>query len=56
MNILPFLLQVIALVCLLLATLSFPPPGGRFAWFPAGMFFWLLSLMVSAIQLHPINH
>jgi hypothetical protein len=56
MYILPFILQVIALICLLLATLSFPAPGGRFGWFPGGMFFWLLSLMVSGIVLHPINH
>lgn len=55
MAILPFLLQIVALVCLLLATFSFPTPG-RYAWFPAGMFFWLLSLMVSGIVLHPINH
>ena len=52
MQILPFLLQVIALVCLFLAMIGFP----RFQWFPAGMFFWLLSLMVSGILLHPINH
>jgi hypothetical protein len=56
MNILPFLLQVVALVCLLLAALSFPPAGGRLQWFPTGMFLWLLSLMVSGIVLHPISH
>jgi hypothetical protein len=56
MNIFPLLLQIIALVCLLLATLNMTAPSGKFAWFPAGMFFWLLSLMVSGIVLHQINH
>jgi hypothetical protein len=55
MNVLPFLLQVIALVCLLFATLGLYTTA-KVSWFPAGMFLWLLSLMVSGIVLHPINH
>jgi hypothetical protein len=55
MNILPFLLQVVALLCLLFATFGLFPTA-KVSWFPAGMFFWLLSLMVSGIALHPITH
>jgi hypothetical protein len=54
MNIIPFLLQVAALVCLLFA--AFGLFLGKAQWFPAGMFLWLLSLMVSGIVLHPISH
>lgn len=55
MNILPFLLQVVALVCLFLAMLNLAPTP-RLSWGWAGLFFWLLSLMVSGIELHPIAH
>jgi hypothetical protein len=55
MNILPFLLQVLALVCLLFATFGMFPTS-KVSWLPAGMFLWLLSLMVSGIVLHPISH
>jgi hypothetical protein len=54
MNIVPFLLQVVALVCLLLAALNVPSRG-RIQWFAAGMFLWLLSLMVSGIELHAVR-
>jgi hypothetical protein len=54
MYILPFLLQVAALVCLLFATLGLFPSRPQWGW--AGMFLWLLSLMVSGIVLHPISH
>ena len=54
MNIIPFILQLIALVCLLFAAFNlFPPAGGRPTWGWLGMFLWLLSLMVSGIALHP---
>jgi hypothetical protein len=52
MNILPFILQLIALACLLFATFSMFPTS-RVSWGWAGMFLWLLSLMVSGIALHP---
>lgn len=52
MAILPFLLQLIALVCLIFATFGLFP-NSKVAWGWAGMFLWLLSLMVSVIQLHP---
>jgi hypothetical protein len=55
MQILPFLLQVIALVFLMFATFSMFPTS-KVSWFPAGMLLWLLSLMVSGIALHPIVH
>lgn len=54
MNIIPFVLQLLALVCLLFAALSLYPTQ-RVSWGWAGMFFWLLSLMVSMVQLHPIG-
>lgn len=53
MNIIPFLLQVAALVCLLFATFGLFPSKLQWGW--AGMFLWLLSLMVSVIQLHPVH-
>lgn len=52
MNILPFLLQIIALVCLIFATFGLFPTS-KVSWLPAGMFLWLLSLMVNVIALHP---
>jgi hypothetical protein len=53
MAILPFLLQIVALVCLLFAAFGLFPTS-KLSWGWAGMFFWLLSLMVSGIVLHPI--
>lgn len=51
MNILPLLLQLVALVCLLFAAFNlFPRPNPSWGWL--GMFLWLLSLMVSGIELH----
>lgn len=51
MNILPLLLQLIALVCLLFAAFNlFTRPNPSWGWL--GMFLWLLSLMVSGIVLH----
>lgn len=53
MNILPLLLQLIALVCLFFAAFNlFGGPPARPAWGWLGMFLWLLSLMVSGIVLH----
>lgn len=53
MTIIPFLMQIAALVCLLFAAFGLFP--AKVAWGWAGMFLWLLSLMVSMVQLHPIQ-
>lgn len=53
MNIIPLLLQIIALICLAFAAFNlFTGPAPKPAWGWLGMFLWLLSLMVSGIQLH----
>lgn len=53
MNILPLVLQLIALACLLFASFGlFAGPPTRPSWGWLGMFLWLLSLMISGIQLH----
>lgn len=53
MNIVPLILQIIALVCLLFAAFNlFGGPPARPSWGWLGMFLWLLSLMVSGIVLH----
>lgn len=52
MNVIPLLLQIAALASLIFAAFGlFPSPKVNWGW--AGMFLWLLSLMVSVIQLHP---
>lgn len=53
MNILPLIIQIVALVCLFFATFNlFTAPPNKPVWGWAGMFLWLLSLMVSSITLH----
>jgi hypothetical protein len=52
MNILPLLIQIVALVCLLFASFNLFPGPGRPVWGWFGMFLWLLSLMISGVQLH----
>jgi len=53
MNILPLLLQIIALVCLGFAAFNlFGGPPSRPVWGWLGLFLWLLSLMISGIALH----
>lgn len=52
MNIVPLVLQILALVCLLCRTMGWfqaPPTRPHLGW--AGLFLWLLSLMLTA-QLH----
>lgn len=44
------ILQIIALVLLALA--SFNVSNSKVSFFPLGMFFWLLSLMLGALPLH----
>ena len=53
MNVIPFLLQIAALVFLAFAAGNFFPTS-RVSWGWLGMFLWLLSLMVTDIRLHPI--
>jgi hypothetical protein len=54
-NIIPLLLQVVALICLLFAAFGLVPRAvPQWGWL--GMLLWLLSLMVSGIELHPITH
>lgn len=56
MNILPFVLQVAALICLIFAAFNlFTAPPNKPVWGWLGMMLWLLSLMVSGIQLHGIH-
>lgn len=51
MNIVPFIIQVLALISLLLAALNWP--NSRVSWLGLGMFLWLLSLMVAGhVALH----
>lgn len=53
MNILPLLLQIIALVCLFFAAFGlFASPPNKPVWGWLGMALWLLSLMVNGITLH----
>lgn len=46
---LSFLLQIVALICLICASLSVNPPRVGLGWM--GMAVWLLSLMVSGVIL-----
>lgn len=55
MNILPFLLQIAALVFLCFGAFNLFGGGGRPNWPWLGMFLWLLSLMVNGIQLHGVR-
>jgi hypothetical protein len=46
-------IQVIALVCFLIAWLGIPIPASRpLAWGWFGLFLWLLSLMLGGFALH----
>lgn len=56
MNIIPLILQIFAAIFLAFAAFNlFQAPPNRPNWGWLGMFLWLISLMVSGIQLHPIN-
>jgi hypothetical protein len=48
-----FVLQVVSLILLALASLNVTT--SRVSLFPAGMFFWLLSLMLGAVAIHPVH-
>ena len=52
MNILPLLIQIVALVSLCFAAFNLFAGANRPSWGWLGMFLWLLSLMVSGIALH----
>jgi hypothetical protein len=55
MNILPLLVQLVALVCLVFAAFRLFGGGNRPDWGWLGMLLWLLSLMVSGIVLHQVH-
>jgi hypothetical protein len=50
MNILPLVIQIIALVCLIAGALGLWPSKVQWGW--AGMALWLFSLMISGVVLH----
>jgi hypothetical protein len=53
MNIVPLFLQIAALVCFIMAFLGVAAPKSRpLNWEACGLLLWLLSLMISGIQLH----
>ena len=54
MTIIPFILQLMALACFLIAACNwFTAPAPKPVWGWLGMFFLLLSWMVSGISFHP---
>jgi hypothetical protein len=56
LNIIPLLLQIAALICLAFAAFGlFQGPPSKPVWGWLGLLLWLLSLMVSDIQLHPAH-
>jgi len=56
MNVVPLILQIFALICLVFAAFNlFQAPPNKPVWGWLGMALWLLSLMVSGIQLHAVN-
>lgn len=57
MNIVPFFLQVFALVAFGLGWFSISWPKTKpWVWVCVGLFFWLLSLMISGhVDLHPTS-
>jgi hypothetical protein len=48
------ILQIVGLVLLAMAGLNVPNKP-RLVWGWLGMFFWLLSLMLVAVSLHPVR-
>ncbi len=56
MNIIPLILDVAALIFLFFAAFNlFGGPPSRPSWGWLGMALWLLSLMITDINLHPIH-
>lgn len=53
MNILSFILQIIALICLFAAALNVAWARVSLGWL--GLALWLLSLMVGGVALHPVQ-
>lgn len=53
MNVVPFILQLIALACLFFEAFRlFQGPPNRPVWGWLGMFLWLVSLMLGDVRLH----
>lgn len=57
MNIVPFALQIIALIAFFMAWFRWPfPKSNPWDLVAMGLFFWLLSLMISGhVDLHPTS-
>lgn len=56
MNILPLILQLLALACLFFEAFRlFQGPPNRPVWGWLGMFLFVLSLMISGIQLQAVS-
>lgn len=53
MNVLAFILQILALICLTTAALGITTPRVASGWL--GLALWLLSLMVGGVELHPVH-
>lgn len=51
MSVVPFFMQIAALICLFFAAFGLFPTS-KVNWFPLGMALWLASLMVTLV-LHP---
>lgn len=56
MNIITLVIQLRALMCLFFAAFNlFTAPPNKPVWGWLGLFLWLLSLMVSGIELHAVG-
>lgn len=53
MNVLVFILQILALICLFIAAWGVALPRVSAGWL--GLALWLLSLMIGGVELHPIH-
>jgi len=51
------ILQILALVCFIVAALGMSAPASRpIGWGWVGLFLWLLSLMLGGVSIHPAVH
>ena len=54
MNVLPLMLQIIALICLIAAAVGLWPTS-KVQWGWLGMALWLFSLMIGGVVLHQVS-
>jgi len=54
MNVIPFLIQLAALIFLFMAAFNLVP-SSRVVWGWLGLCLWLLSLMIDSVQLHAVH-